>query len=295
MTPDTFLVMVAGQLVWPGLAGVGAMLTALVVGTVVVQARAVPPWLVVGFMLLPLILVEAVAGVAAAGAPTGLEAHEARMAAMVGVRVFAPLLVAPGALVLAALCAIAAFRGSKQRSWGPSGLMLLVGVALLIAPIAVGVREDDLGLAILRGGAHFVACALAAVALAGASHGEDTLVGPATMAVACMPMVVAAFELGARALPELILLFTLPGRQPANRAAYVERGWADVVAPWVTPSWVELTVAVVVACLVVAWLSRARPARAAVLWVVPVVVLALVVGAPTMADVMALALALPTP
>lgn len=295
MTPDAFLFQVAGVLVWPALAGVGSLLGAIVIGTVVVQGRAVPAWLAAVLMALPLVMVEAVTGLAASGAPSTLEEHELRLTTMVGARVFAPLLVAPGVFVMSALAAIASFRGSKDRAWAPAGVLVGAGVLLAVAPIVVGAREDDLWLSIVRGAAHFVACGLAGVAIAGAGRDDGPRVGPASFAVVGVPLVTACFELSARALPELILLFTLPGRQPQNRAAYVERGWADVVAPWVTPSWVELSLALVIAVGGVGWLARRRPARAASLWLVPVVVAALVVGAPAVADFLALAAAMPSP
>jgi hypothetical protein len=295
MTPDAFLFQVAGALIWPGLAGVGSVLGAIVIGTVVVQGRAVPAWLAAVFVALPLLLIEGVTALAASGAPTALAAHELRLTTMVGARVFAPLIVAPGVFVMSTLAAIAAFRGSKDRAWAAGGVMAGAGALLGIAPIVVGVQEDDLWLALVRGAAHFVACGLAAVALAGAGRDDGPRVGPASLAVVGVPLVVVCFELAARALPELILLFTLPGRQPANRAAYVERGWADVVAPWITPSWVELSVALVVAVAGVGWLARRQPSRAAALWLLPVVVAALVVGAPSAADFLALAAAMPSP
>lgn len=289
MTPDEFTAALIPYLPLPLAAMLLSLVGGVVLGIALVQGRRVPAVLSGGVALLPLVGIVAAALLADLSPSADQAQAQARLAGMVGPRLLGLLLSVPPALLLALLAAGAGVR-HPPRSYGRAVATVLGALAVAAVPVIIGVQEEDLGLAMIRALLAVGLGALVATSLCGDRESGASPEASATAAI-CWCAVVATGGVASRALPELLLLFTLPDRKDAVRVEYATKAYADVVAPWVPYAWAGSLLVALLAAGIIAWSARQRGgllAWSALLW--PLVALGLVgLGAASPADVAQLA------
>jgi hypothetical protein len=295
MTPDAFMGLLLPQATWPLIGCVLSLVVAAVCAVALAQGKRIPPVLAGGAVALPWLVVAGVTALAMSTAPTEPDGLAGRLAAAVGLRLAAFLLVLPPAGVLALGCAAAGARRAPRRA-APALATLVAVLAISAIPIAIGASEDDLWFAVLRSVAYLAVGALTAAAMLSADP-EGVWPEACAASAAGYAVVVAAGESAARALPELLLAFALPARRVDVRGAFVDEGFATVVGPWVTPGWITAMLAAGVAIGVMGFAARRRGSAViavAALWPL-LAVAALALGTPDADDFHALAAGLPAP